>query len=100
MVGDPPPDLLGDPPPDLLPSSFSHSGGCFEDIPCSFEDFLSRNWPHLVHRVLEVGVAPLLLVRDGAKNVDLFRLLEDDLLDMGTSIWLYLKHHGTGHHVC
>ena len=39
--------------------------------PCSFEDFLSRNWPHLVHRVLEVGVAPLLLVRDGAKNVDL-----------------------------
>ena len=48
---------------------------------------------------------------------DLLRLLEDDLLDMRTSIWLNLvimkyshfvkqmfcpnlKHHGAGHHIC
>ena len=76
--------------------------------PCCFKDFLSSNRPHLVDRVLQVSVAPLLLVRDRAENIDLklefvlcgqqlvaaeylFRLLEDDLLDVGTSIWLYLK---------
>ena len=75
-----------------------HSRGCFEDIPsnekmsilnpsllaklkglvrllksapCSFENLLSGNRPHLVHRVLQVRVAALLLVRDRAKNVNL-----------------------------
>ena len=91
--------------------------------PCSFEDLLSRNRPHLVHRVLQVGVASLLLVRDGAKNVDLkfeefkfilcgWQQLQDTCsgflkttfltwaLPRRTWFFPNLKHHGTGHHVC
>merc|ERR1719170_133004 len=69
-----------------------HSRGGFEDIPCSFEDLLSGDRPHLVHRVL--------LVRDRAKNVHLLWLLEDDLLDMGTPVWLHLENHGARHDIC
>lgn len=80
----------------------------FEHVAGRFEDFLCGQRAHLVDRVLDEVITPLPVVADGAGDGDVLRLLEDDVEDVGASVFLDLELHdalhdgrlGAGHAHC
>ena len=57
--------------------------GRLEDVSGGLEDPDGRQRPHLIDGVLEVPQVPRLVVAQGSLHVNILRLFEDDLLNMG-----------------
>jgi len=97
--------------------SLLHGGWGFQNIASSLQDLLCCYGPHPVHRVLQVGDTPGLVITQGALDIHMIWLGKDDFQYMCTSIRLdldkepvikiffvflpgYLEHHVTSHHIC